>query len=93
MVRGTTHPLPENRRAPRTVVVGPARFHAGDLTIPGNLVNAGSGGVFLSTMLVIEVGEEGTLVLGDGTQAAVRVVWVRASHDAEGPGMGLAFLE
>jgi Tfp pilus assembly protein PilZ len=69
---------------------------SGDLTLPGTLQNVGTGGVFLATQLLIEIGEEGVLTLDPtdgepGASVAVRVVWIRYSNHLDGPGMGLRF--
>jgi hypothetical protein len=82
----------ERRRTPRAHVLHEARLRAGDLTLAGTIHDAGGGGVFLATNLLIEVGERGTL-LTHGLEVAVQVVWLRGNAHASGPGMGLVFDE
>jgi len=95
VVRGTSEPLPgDNRRFARAAAIGTARLKSGDLTLPGTLQNVGAGGVFLSTHLLIEIGEQGVLTVAtpDGEIAVrVQVVWIRYSNHLDGPGMGLRF--
>lgn len=82
----------ERRRTPRTHVEVPARLRAGDLVLDGVIHDASDGGVFLSTQLLIEVGEHGTLVIDD-LEMPVQVVWLRGNSHASGPGMGLLFAD
>lgn len=80
----------ERRRTLRTPVDHPARLRAGDLLIDGVVRDVGGGGAFLSTHLLIEVGERGTLIVDD-LATSVLVVWLRGNAHASGPGMGLVF--
>lgn len=80
----------ERRRAQRTPVDHPARLRAGELLIDGVVRDVAPGGAFLSTHLLIEVGERGTLIV-DELSISVLVVWLRGNAHASGPGMGLLF--
>ena len=82
----------ERRRTARTLVELPAQLRAGDLTLSGVVRDVSSGGAFLSTNLLIEIGEHGTLIVDD-LEIAVQVVWLRGNAHASGPGMGLLFDE
>lgn len=82
----------ERRRTPRTLVELPGQLRAGDLTLSGVVRDVSSGGAFLSTNLLIEIGEHGILIVDD-LEIAVQVVWLRGNAHESGPGMGLVFDE
>jgi hypothetical protein len=82
----------ERRGAARLSVEQPARLRVADLTLEGTIRDVATGGVFLATQLLIEVGERGELIVGD-TVVAVQVVWLRGNAHPSGPGMGLAFVD
>jgi hypothetical protein len=58
----------ERRRAPRAIAAVAARLEAGSLSVEGTLTDVAPGGVFFAALVVIEVGERGTLVVGDQSQ-------------------------
>jgi PilZ domain len=80
----------ERRRSRRDPVSRPARLRAADLTIEGTVRDSSTGGAFFGTQLLIEVAETGLLVV-DGREIAVEVVWLRGNAHEDGPGMGLSF--
>jgi hypothetical protein len=85
---------PERRRAQRVPVERGARLRvaAGDLRLTGTIADIGSGGVFLLTRLLVEVGERGLLALdGERHEIPVCVVWTRGASHTLGPGLGLRF--
>jgi hypothetical protein len=87
-------PRDEKRRSPRIGVAFPAQLRSQDLTLEGEVVDVGQGGVFMRTRLLIEIGECGTLTLSHECTTAsvpVRVIWLRGAAAADGPGMGLSF--
>jgi hypothetical protein len=83
----------ERRKSSRTLTDRPAVLRAGELTLEGTIRDASAGGVFMSTHLLIEIGERGVLHLGGlgGVDIAVQVVWLRGNAHEEGPGMGLCY--
>src|SRR5262245_32407748 len=82
----------ERRRAERYYVDVLAQLRVGELTMTGTIRDVAEGGLFLSTRLLVEVGEHGSLYLGsDDTAVPVRVVWVRGKAHEQGPGLGLEF--
>ena len=85
-----SEPDKEQRRSRRQPIARPALLAVGDLTIHGVLQDVSDGGGFLSTRLLIEVGERGVLTV-DGTAIGVEVVWLRGNAEESGPGMGLVF--
>jgi hypothetical protein len=80
----------ERRRSRRLPLLCPAVVRAGDLTLEGQVVDLSTGGVFIASRLLIEIGERGVLEV-DGDTVAIEVVWLRGCADGEEPGMGLAF--
>lgn len=62
-----------------------------DLVFPGTVRNAGGGGLFVESLLLVETGERGTVSLPGGDPIACRVVWMRQFTHDEGPGLGLVF--
>jgi PilZ domain len=83
----------ERRRSRRQALAAAAAIvRAGDLTLEGEVLDLSTGGVFIATKLLIEIGERGLLEVGADV-VAVQVVWLRGCADGEGPGMGLAFVD
>jgi hypothetical protein len=80
----------ERRRSRRELVTTPAALRAHELTLYGVLHDLSTGGAFLRTNMLIEIGERGLLIVGE-IEAAVQVVWLRGNAHVEGPGMALAF--
>lgn len=74
-----------------------ARVRIGDLAVRGKIVDIGSGGVFVRTDLLVEVGEKATLeLLDEGGKVIceavpVRVTWIRSAMHPLGVGLGLSF--
>ena len=87
----------ERRRLPRMRSDHVARVRIGDLSVRGKIADVGSGGVFVRTDLLVEVGEKGTLELLDESSKVlcepvpVRVTWIRSSMHPLGVGLGLSF--
>jgi Tfp pilus assembly protein PilZ len=89
----------DRRQGQRVTSSRQARLRCGDLTLYGDVADVGSGGVFLATNLLIEVGEQGLLTLepppGERPRptegATVRVVWTRPYTHPLGAGIGLKF--
>jgi hypothetical protein len=80
----------ERRQSRRLLSQRTATLRAGELTLPGEIRDCSAGGVFFATQLLIEIGERGSLTLGD-VEISVQVVWLRGNAHEEGPGMGLCF--
>jgi PilZ domain-containing protein len=80
----------ERRHSPRAHASRSALLRCGVLTLGGEITDFSSGGVFLSTQLLVEIGERGLLTVDD-VEIGVQVVWLRGNAHREGPGMGLAF--
>jgi hypothetical protein len=80
----------ERRRTSRSETAFAARLRLGDLLLEGTITDASRGGIFLATHLLVEIGERGTLEVGD-LEVAVQVVWLRGNSHVTGPGMGLTF--
>jgi Tfp pilus assembly protein PilZ len=87
----------ERRRVPRSIAEHVARVRIGDLVLRGTIADVGSGGVFLMTQVVVEVGESGALTLLGPDEKRLcedvgfRVAWTRSSMHPRGTGLGLAF--
>jgi hypothetical protein len=82
---------PQNRRRGRRAPVAEAAaLRAGDLTLHGTLSNLSEGGAYLSTRILIEVGEAGVLE-SCGACVDVEVVWLRGAGHDRPAGMGLIF--
>jgi len=82
----------ERRRSRRQLVATPAHLRAGELTLVGVICDISDTGAFLQTNLLIEIGETGVLIV-EGVEAAVRVIWLRGNAHEDGPGMGLVFAD
>jgi hypothetical protein len=81
----------DRRKVRRIALAHPAVLRIGVLTIPGQVVDVGAGGVFMACSLLVEINERGTLELPGLEPTPVRVVWIRGSGHMSGPGAGLAF--
>jgi hypothetical protein len=80
----------DRRHAPRAVCQRDATIRIGVLQVRGNLTNMSAGGAFLRVDVLVEVGEQGSITVGERS-AEVRVAWLRGAGHPEGPGMGLTF--
>lgn len=85
--RGATEPasLPDRRRSGRRKIAQPVFFESGDLSLVGTAEEISSGGLFLASEVVLEVGERGLLRFDpDNAPVPVRVVWSRGTLQRRG---------
>jgi PilZ domain len=85
------HPSDERRQGPRQDLARRVTMAFGDLVFPGTIRNAGGGGLFVESLLLVETGEKGTVALDGDEPLGCRVVWMRPFTHEEGPGLGLVF--
>jgi hypothetical protein len=89
----------DRRRGERVQVHVPAKIRSNELTIYGDILDVGAGGVFLSTGVLIEEGERGLLTIEPAPGERPRptegveiiVVWSRPYTHPLGAGLGLKF--
>jgi hypothetical protein len=81
----------DRRRHVRVQVDRTALLRVGVLSVRGEVLEVGAGGLFLHSRVLVESGEHGQIEVDGIEPVAVRVAWTRGSTHPLGQGIGVAF--